>query len=172
MGDEEGVFVARFAIGEGRVVIEADHLTARATQHSIACGGIPFHRAAEPGVEIGLARGDKAEALKAYDAVAGEGNAMPALREVAQLQAGLLAVDLEGFAEVESRLSSLAAAGNPLRHSAREALAIAALKAGEDQKALEWLTRIMEDSQAVGGVQSRAGLLLDLLAGKGVKAAG
>ena len=119
-----------------------------------------------------VARGDKAEALKAYDAVAGDGAALPALREVAQLQAGLLAVDLEGFSEVEKRLSGLAAAGNPLRHSAREALAVAALKAGEDQKALEWLTRIMEDSEAAGGVQNRARLLLDHLAGKGVKAEG
>ena len=119
-----------------------------------------------------VARGDKAEALKAYDAVAGDGAALPALREVAQLQAGLLAVDLEGFSEVEKRLSGLAAAGNPLRHSAREALAVAALKAGEDQKALEWLTRIMEDSEATSGVQNRARLLLDHLAGKGVKAEG
>ena len=118
------------------------------------------------------ASGDKAEALKAYDAVAGDGSALPVLREIARLQAGLLAVDLEGFSEVENRLSDLAAAGNPLRHSAREALAVAALKAGEDQKALEWLTRIVEDSEAAGGVQNRARLLLDHLAGKGVTAEG
>ena len=118
------------------------------------------------------ARGDKAEALKAYDAIAGDGAALPALREVARLQAGLLAVDLEEFAAVESRLSSLAAPGNPLRHSAREALAVSAMKAGEDQTALDWLNRIVEDSEAAGGVQNRARLLLDYLAGKGVKAAG
>ncbi|WP_075995722.1 tetratricopeptide repeat protein [Salaquimonas pukyongi] len=119
-----------------------------------------------------VARGEKAEALKAFDALANDSAAMPALRETAQLQAGLLAVDLEAFSSVESRLSSLAGAGHPLRHSAREALAIAALKAGEDSKALEWLSRIVEDSEAAQGVQSRARLLLDHLAGKGVTAEG
>ena len=92
--------------------------------------------------------------------------------DIARLRAGLLAVDLEDFAQVEARLASLAIAGGAFRHSAREALGIAALKAGDDQKALEWFRRLSNDANAATGVRTRAQLMLNLLAGKGVKADG
>lgn len=117
-------------------------------------------------------RGDKAEALGRFDAIAADSSFNPVFRQIATLRAGLLAVDLEDFSSVENRLSALAEPGSAFRHSAREALAIAALKAGEDQKALAWLTRISEDAAAPNGVRARSGLLLDMLAGKGVTADG
>ncbi|MCB1387138.1 MAG: hypothetical protein KDJ80_14475, partial [Nitratireductor sp.] len=94
------------------------------------------------------------------------------LREIARLRAGLLAVDLEDFASVEARLSTLASPGHALRHSAREALAIAAIKAGDDARALEWLTRIDEDNEAPDTVRNRVELMLNMLAGKGASAQG
>ena len=43
------------------MVVEAHHPAAGAEEHRLAGGGVPFHGAAEPGVEVGLAGGDEAE---------------------------------------------------------------------------------------------------------------
>ncbi len=118
------------------------------------------------------AQDDKAAALSMFDEIANNPSEPAVLREIARLRGGLLAVDLEGYEQVEVRLKDLAAAGNPFRHSAREALGIAALKAGNDQMALEWFTAVSEDANAQGGVRARAQVMLDLLAGRGVKAEG
>jgi len=118
------------------------------------------------------AKGDKAAALKEFDAIAADSSFSEVFREVAKLRAGILAVDLEDLSSLEARLNPLAVAGGAFRHSAREALGIAALKAGEDQKALEWFKAIEEDANAAAGVRSRATTMLNLLAGKGVKADG
>ena len=118
------------------------------------------------------ARGNKDEAIKEFDAISSDGSFNEIFREVAKLRAGLLAVDVEDYASVEARLSTLAAAGAAFRHSAREALGISALKAGNDQKALEWFNSIEADAAAAPGVRSRASTMLNFLAGKGVKADG
>lgn len=117
-------------------------------------------------------KGENAKALETYTGIAADSSFSPVFREIAQLRGGLLAVDLESYEQVEARLKDLAAAGNAFRHSAREALGIAALKSGNDQMALEWFTAINEDANAQGGVRARAQVMLDLLAGRGVKAEG
>lgn len=118
------------------------------------------------------ASGDKQGAMAAFDEIAADSSFSPIFRQVATLRAGLLAVDLEDYTSVESRLSDLSAAGGAFRHSAREALGIAAMKAGDNQKALEWFSAITQDANATAGVRSRAQLMLNILAGKGVKADG
>ena len=118
------------------------------------------------------AKGEKAAAVTEFDAIAADTGFSDVFRQIATLRAGLLAVDLEDYASVETRLSGLAAAGEPFRHSAREALGIAAMKAGEDTKALEWYQAIADDNASPQGVQARTQLMLNILAGKGIKAAG
>ncbi len=118
------------------------------------------------------AGGDKQAAMETFTRISGDAAFSPVLQEIARLRAGLLAVDLESFEQVESRLASLATAGGPFRHSAREALGIAALKVGQDQKALEYFSAVANDANAANGVRARVQLMLNLLAGKGVKAEG
>ncbi len=118
------------------------------------------------------AKDDKAGALIEFDAIAADANFSPVFKQIATLRGALLAVDLEDYASVESRLSELSVAGGPFRHSAREALGIAAMKAGDNQKALEWFSAISNDANAANGVRSRSQLMLNILAGKGVKADG
>ncbi len=118
------------------------------------------------------AKGDKDAALKAFDAIAADSSAPEIFRNVATLRSGLLAVDLESYDAVEKRLSTLAAAGASFRHSAREALGISAMKAGNDQKAFEWFQAVSDDADASGGVRSRAQLMLKILAGKGITSKG
>lgn len=117
------------------------------------------------------AKGDKAAAIVEFDAIAADSTYSPVFQQIATLRAGLLAVDLEDYASVESRLSSLASAGEPFRHSAREALGISAMNAGEDTKALDWYQAIADDTASPQGVRGRAQLMLNILAGKGIKAA-
>jgi hypothetical protein len=116
--------------------------------------------------------GDKKGAMARFDTIAADRAFNQVFRDMAKLRAGLLAVDLEDYSSVEARLTTLAAAGGAFRHSAREALGIAALKAGNDQKALEWFQSIVEDAAAAGGARNRAQTMLDLLAGKGIKSQG
>lgn len=113
-------------------------------------------------------KGDKKAAIAAFDAIAGDDDFREVFRDIARLRAGLLAVDLADYATVKTRLAPLAEAGGAFRHSAREALGIAAIKAGERDEAVEWLQAIVHDTGAVAGVRSRAEILLDHLAGQGV----
>ena len=116
------------------------------------------------------AKGDKEAAIKAYDQAAANGSLSDEFRDIAKLRAGLLAVDTEDYAGVSARLEPMAAAGQPFRPLAREALGIAAMKAGDDRKALEWYKAIVDDTEAASGARGRATMMLDILAGKGVTA--
>ncbi|MCB1428706.1 MAG: tetratricopeptide repeat protein [Nitratireductor sp.] len=118
-----------------------------------------------------IGRGDSAGALKAFDAISADQSVPEPLRSVATLRGGMLAVDSESYDEVRNRLSGLSVAGGPYRHLAREALGISALKAGNDQEALNWFQMIADDAGSSGNVRQRATIMLDLLASRGVKAA-
>lgn len=119
-----------------------------------------------------LESGDKQAAMEGFEAVADNAETPDAFREIARLRAGLIAVDLEDYASVETRLSELAGPGRAFRHSAREALAIAAIKAEDYQKAYEWIEPVVNDSTAPQGVRQRAQTMVDYLAGRGIPAAG
>ncbi|MFZ1814712.1 MAG: tetratricopeptide repeat protein [Rhizobiaceae bacterium] len=119
-----------------------------------------------------IARGDAAGAIADFDALAGDGAIPEPLRSVASLRAGMAAVDTETYEQVKARLESLAAAGGHYRHLAREALGLSALRNGADQEALVWFQSIVDDAGSAGNVRTRATIMLDLLAGRGVKSAG
>jgi hypothetical protein len=116
------------------------------------------------------AKGDKEAAIKAYDQAAANSSLSDEFRDIARLRAGLLAVDTEDYAGVSARLEPMAAAGQPFRSLAREALGIAAMKAGDDRKAFEWYKAIADDTEAASGAKGRAAMMLDILAGRGVTA--
>ncbi|MEC9343402.1 MAG: tetratricopeptide repeat protein [Pseudomonadota bacterium] len=116
--------------------------------------------------------GKQAEALAAYDAIAADNSVDEAFRAVARLRAGLIAVDTESYEAVRNRLEPLAAAGGYYRHLAREGLGLSAWKAGAGEEAQEWFRAIAEDAESGSNIRSRAALMLDLLAGKGVGQAG
>ncbi|MCB1430104.1 MAG: tetratricopeptide repeat protein [Nitratireductor sp.] len=119
-----------------------------------------------------IGRGDTAGALKAFDEISADKSVPEPLRSVATLRGGMVAVDTESYDQVKARLTALSGAGGPYRHLAREALGLSAMKAGNDQEALNWFQMIADDAGAAGNVRSRASIMLDLLASRGVKAAG
>ncbi|MGB3898702.1 MAG: tetratricopeptide repeat protein [Mesorhizobium sp.] len=111
--------------------------------------------------------GDFAAAIQDFDAVAAD-NAIPSiLRDMARLRAALLLVDHGSFADVSSRVESLTGDTNPLRHSAREALGLAAWKDGKNADALKLFDQIIADETAPGGVRERATVMAGLIRGSG-----
>ncbi|MNY64275.1 hypothetical protein D3C86_2013600 [compost metagenome] len=56
---------------------------------------------------------------------------------------------------------------NNMRHSAREALGLAAYKAGDIAKAKSWFQQIVDDAQSPRNVAGRAQMLLDVIAASG-----
>ena len=109
------------------------------------------------------AKRDPAAGLKAFDALSTDPLIDPLLQTLARLRAAMLAVDTVDFKEAARRLEPLAAAGAPFRHSARELLGLAALKANEYAAAGKWLDQIVTDAEAPEALHTRAQALLGLV---------
>lgn len=115
-----------------------------------------------------LAQAEKfEEAIAKFDAVAGDSAAPGAIRDIARLRAGLLLVDHGSYADVAARVEPLTAEGNAMRHTAREALALAAWKDGNRENALALFGQIVDDPQAPAGTRQRAEMMSELIAGSG-----
>lgn len=112
-------------------------------------------------------RGEFDAAVKQFDEVSADSAIPQALRDMARLRAGLLLVDHGSYADVASRVETLAVDTNPLRHSAREALALAAWKDNRPADAMPLLQQISDDQNAPGNMRQRAGMLADLIRGAG-----
>ncbi|ESW92126.1 MULTISPECIES: tetratricopeptide repeat protein [unclassified Mesorhizobium] len=112
-------------------------------------------------------KGDFAAAVADFDGVAAD-NAIPqGIRDMARLRAALLLVDHGSFADVSSRVEALTADNNTLRHTAREALGLAAWKEGKTQDALKLFDQIAADDGAPRNARQRATLMSELIRGSG-----
>jgi hypothetical protein len=103
---------------------------------------------------------DPAAAVKAYDAIAADGTIDPLFQNLGRLRAALLRLDEADGKEIEGRLGPMTANDNPFRFSAREALALAALKHDDFDAAGRQLDTIVIDPQAPGAMRQRAEALL------------
>jgi hypothetical protein len=61
----------------------------------------------------------------------------------------------------------MAVPGNAFRHSAREALGLAAYKAGNMPQARQWFQAIADDAQSPRNVANRAQMMLDNITASG-----
>ena len=112
-------------------------------------------------------KGDSAAAVAAFSSIGRDASQPVAIRDAARLRAAYLLVDHGSYADVSSEVEVLAVPGNPARHSARDALGLSALKAGDLTQASQWFGEIAADSEAPNGIQTRAGLMLDMIAAQG-----
>jgi hypothetical protein len=110
-----------------------------------------------------LAETDPAAAVAAFDAVAADSSVAAPLRDVARLRAAYLLVDNGTYEDVAQRAETLSADGNALRHSAREAMGLAAWKAGRTDDARRLFRQIADDGQAPSGIAQRAQVMLSLI---------
>ncbi len=109
--------------------------------------------------------GDAVGALAVYDAVAGDGGAPQTFRDLATITGALHGLELRDNAEITRRLDPLAADDSPWRFSARELLALVALRAGDQARARELLQALADDLTAPQGLRARAAELLAALPG-------
>lgn len=112
-------------------------------------------------------KGDAKAAIDAFTAI-GKDNSVPqVIRDVAHIRAAWLLIDNGTYEQVSTEVEALAVPGQGLRHSAREALGLAAYKAGQMERAREWFQQITEDSEAPRNVANRAQIMLDNIAAAG-----
>jgi hypothetical protein len=113
------------------------------------------------------AQGNTEAAVAGFDAVANDGSVPAAIRDMARLRAAYILVDHGSHADVSSRVEALTADTNALRHSAREALGLAAWKEGRAADALSLFEQLASDSEAPRNVRDRATLMAELIRGSG-----
>ncbi len=110
--------------------------------------------------------GDTNAAMSGFDAIADDPGADQTIRDLARLRAALIALDIGDLDGAESRVETLAAAGNPWRHAAREIIGTAAYARDDMAAARERFATIQSDVEAPADARSRAGLMLSLIDGR------
>ena len=103
------------------------------------------------------------EALVLFDALAKDGKVDQLLRDYAALQAAMLRLDTADWTEMENRLTPLLADSSPWRAMAREAIGLAAYKAGKADEARKHFEQTLGDRLTPPSVTERAMLMLALL---------
>lgn len=111
--------------------------------------------------------GKVTEAVAAFDAVAADASVSEAIRAMANLRAAMLLVDHGTYEDVARRAEPLSADSSQLRHSAREALGLAAWKAGRTADALALFKQITDDKDAPANLRQRATVMSELINGAG-----
>jgi hypothetical protein len=114
-------------------------------------------------------RTDPAAGAKLFDDLANDAGLDPALQNLARLRAAVLLVDTTPYPDLKKRLEPLADANNILRNSARELLAVAALKAGQNEEAGRYLDAIETDPITSAPLRQRADAMLGLVRSAGTK---
>ena len=105
---------------------------------------------------------DPKAAVTAYDAIASDGSVARVFQEFAGIRAGMLLVDTASLADITKRLEPLAQQGGAFRHSAREILALAAVKANDSAAAKKWFDLILADAETPQSLRSRVDMLMTL----------
>ena len=139
---------------------------AQAAFASIAKDGTAGYRAlARLREAAALAAQDPKAAVAAYDAVAGDASLGKTVQDLAAVRAGLLLVDSAPLADLTRRLEPAAAAGAPFRHTARELLALGALRAGDKLAVRRWCDFVLNDGETPDDIRSRIEVLRTLAGG-------
>ena len=108
-------------------------------------------------------KGDFAGASAIYHGVAAAGGIDPVYRNIALLKASYIDLDTVDPATIEKAVAPLTEEASPWRHSAREVMALAALKRGDTAAAAEFFRKLADDVAAPQGVRARAAEMLATL---------
>ncbi|MFN3717310.1 MAG: tetratricopeptide repeat protein [Rhizobium rhizophilum] len=112
-------------------------------------------------------KGEPAGAIASFKSI-GEDSSIPeAVRNTAKVRAAWLLVDTGTYEDVSAMVEAMATPNNAMRHAAREALGLAAYKAGDMTRAREWFEQIIEDAEAPRNVANRAQMMLDNIKASG-----
>jgi hypothetical protein len=109
-----------------------------------------------------LAHSDPKAAVERYDALAADTRMPQTLRDLAGVRAGLILVDTAPYDDMRRRLEPLAANDRAFRNTARELLALSALRAGNQAAARQWADMIAIDPGAPAQLRQRVQMLMAL----------
>ena len=112
-------------------------------------------------------KGDAAAAVTTFSEIGKDNGAPAAIRDLARLRAAWLLIDTGTYDQVSTEVEVMTGDTNALRNSAREALGLAAFKAGDFARAKQWFEAIGNDATAPRNVASRAQIMLDNIAASG-----
>lgn len=104
--------------------------------------------------------GDFAGAAALYSKIAADSSVDKVYRDMSAIRAAYLVLDGGDAAAIEKSVEPLAAEASSWRHSAREILALIALKRGDASRAAELFAKIAEDAAAPQGLRTRAAEML------------
>ena len=107
--------------------------------------------------------GKNAEAIAAFEALAAERSTDPVFSDYARLQIAMLKLDTANWTEMQNRLTDLSGELNPWRHSARELLGLAAMKAGQTTEAQQHFARLLGDRTTPPGIGERVRIVMAAL---------
>ena len=116
-----------------------------------------FHQAAE------AASRDPKAAAKMFDDLSADPSIGAEQQELARIRAAGLLVDSATYPEMKQRLEPATIPAAAFRHSARELLALSALRANDTSAARSWLDQITTDTDTPPSLRSRAQALQALL---------
>lgn len=109
---------------------------------------------------LDVKQGRTEQAMAAFEKIAKSSGADPLLRDFARLQAAALRMPAADFTEMKNRLNDLGVADNPWHASARELLALAALKAGKLDEARTTFELLLGDRLTPPSVVERTKMAL------------
>jgi hypothetical protein len=118
-----------------------------------------FASAAETGEK------DPKEGAAAFDAIANDTSVEAPLRDLARIRGAMLIVDSADLAEIRKRLEPALAQGSTFRHSAKELLALAYVRAGDQGAAQKLFLELAFDPETPPGLRNRAQRLQSFLFG-------
>ena len=110
--------------------------------------------------------GDAAAAAALYDSVATNSGSDRLIAELARLKSAYLKVDSADPASMEKDIQPLTAESSPWRHSARELMALLAMRRADTAKAQEWYAKVADDGGAPTAIRTRATEMLAALSAK------
>lgn len=109
-------------------------------------------------------QGKPEEAVAAFDRVANDSGAPRPIRDMATIRAAYILVDSGTLEDVRGRVERLTGDSEPLRFPAREAIALAAWKAGDRDTARQLFQQLRDDAGTPNGIAGRAQMMLEVIA--------
>jgi len=110
-----------------------------------------------------LAPRDPKAAAKMFDDLAADSSIGPLQQELARIRAAGLLVDSATYGDMKQRLEPDTGPSATFRHTARELLALSALRVNDMTAARQWLDQMSADAETPPGIRSRAEALQALL---------
>ena len=114
-----------------------------------------------------LTHRDQPAAIAVYRQIADDAGYDQVWRDLAAVRAGALMIDAGSYNDARKLLEPVVQARRDFRHTARELLALAAWKAGDQPLARKWYAAILTDPEAPASSRARVEILITLSSADG-----